>query len=463
MFQKFTQKAINIIENAQELSGDMGHNMVYSEHILLAAVAQAKGVDARIFESSGLEIDELQEIISKKLKDKVKYHRKGEIPFSDSAKRILEKAVDTADNFKSPFIMPQHIYLALAGMRDSGAYKILKQSGMDEDIIIGNFEKLITKKKVKIKHPETSETVDNDISGLFGEDKIKSVFDNAVSKLSTRGYEILGTEQIFQSIIESANDDLTEVFDKYGINRESYSQKLEGFSNRDDEYGGKKVIFTPNAFKAMLLAADAARESGSVEVGPEHLILGILKAKTGIAYKIIKDFIPATNDFEEVITRHLSTQVPETLSIMRLAKNEAQNMGKSTIGTEFILLGILEHKSGIAAATLAKLGITLSDVRNEIKKRTGVEAPMWDENPIIKSFTYTNRAKKLLDIAYRHAKKYHKNMIMSEDLLYAIVKQPDCLAMEILCSLGTDAVEISQGIVYQQYESGNTGSFAAEI
>lgn len=50
-------------------------------------------------------------------------------------------------------------------------------------------------------------------------------------------------------------------------------------------------------------------------------------------------------------------------------------------------------------------------------------------------------------MAYVAAKKHGKTKIVSEHLLYAITKQPDCLAMKVLENLGTDVLEIKQGIL----------------
>ena len=63
----------------------------------------------------------------------------------------------------------------------------------------------------------------------------------------------------------------------------SFEEKLAHIESRQSEYEGKKVIFTPNAFNALLLALDYAKESGSVGILPEHVVLGILKSKKGIA------------------------------------------------------------------------------------------------------------------------------------------------------------------------------------
>src|SRR5699024_8834759 len=137
-----------------------------------------------------------------------------------------------------------------------------------------------------------------------------------------------------------------------------------------EEYGERQIIFTPNAFRAMLNTFEAAKEFGSVEIKPEHIILGVLKAKTGIAYKIIKELTGYKTDLEEQLTKELKTgakTMPETLAILRLAKAECINLNKNIIGTEMILLGILAYKNGVAAAVLDKLGITLKDARLQVE------------------------------------------------------------------------------------------------
>lgn len=198
----------------------------------------------------------------------------------------------------------------------------------------------------------------------------------------------------------------------------------------------------------MLNAVEAAKEMGSVEIKPEHVIIGVLKAKTGIAYKIIKELTGYKTDFIDQLTKDLNTgakTMPETLAILRLAKAEAKNLNKTTIGTEMILLGILAYKNGVAAEVLDKLGITLKDARREALNLIGDDVEEGDET----SMKYTKKGKNLLEIAYEVAKNHGKEKIMSEHILYAITKLTDCIAMKILENLGTDTLEIKQGILVE--------------
>ena len=59
---------------------------------------------------------------------------------------------------------------------------------------------------------------------------------------------------------------------------------------------------------------------------------------------------------------------------------------------------------------------------------------------------FTKRAKRVLETAWQYAKKQHKTKIESADLLWAITTEPDSLAMQALEQLGTDVVEIREGI-----------------
>ena len=107
-----------------------------------------------------------------------------------------------------------------------------------------------------------------------------------------------------------------------------------------------------------------------------------------------------------------------------------------------VLLGILGEGAGIGARVLADLGITIRDVRSEIEKIVGF-GDAYSETQV--SFTY--RAKKIIEKAWELAKKYNCTKINSEHLLEAITTIPNSIAMRVLTNVGTDVVEIKQGIL----------------
>ena len=443
MFEKFTQKAIDVIQAAQNYAVKFNHAKILSQHLLLGLFVQSKGVQAKILGFDKINFGELnKEIFSSETNNPNQNPKK--IIFSLEIRDILKTSTELSQKLNSKFVMPQHIALAIFSNKNCGAYKILKKFDIDEEKIISNLKRMLDKSSdIKALHPE--EEIENteltNINDFFKEKTISEILSIAQSKLIAPGYEILGTEQILQSILDNQNYEIVNILEKYNITSKTFMEELSHIHSRKAEFENseKQIIFTPNAFLSLMLALDYAKESGSTEIKAEHIILGILKSKKGIAYQILSELLPKGIDFEDIVMKKLNDKIPETLAILRLAKEEAINLNCSTLGTEMILLGILSYGAGIASDTLRRLGITLKDAREEVEK---LITPQKE----IKNITYSQRAKKMLEVAYETAQEHKRNKIKSENLLYGITKMPNCLAMKVLANLGTDVLEIQQGI-----------------
>ncbi len=442
MFEKFTKKAIDVLLSAQNYAVELNHQKVSSEHILLGLKELSKGVQEKILGFNKIDIQELKTLVAYCQVQNENNNTK-DIFFSIEARSILKKTVELTKELNSKFTMPQHLALAIYTTKDSNAYKILRQFNIDEEKIIPNLKRILDKSSdIKPLHPELEEnSIKSNINDFFKEKTISQILSNAQSKLSAKGYEILGTEQLLQSILDNKDYEITGLLNKYSINSTTYQEHLDAFSSRNLEFENseKQIIFTPNAFSALLAALDLAKETGSVGIEAQHVVLGILKIKKGIAYRILSSLIPDKTEFFDSVIKKTNENIPETLNILRLAKQEARDLNTSTIGTEIILLGILSYGAGIAYETLKRLGITLKDARNEVEKLIVPQKQV--EEPI-----YSLRAQQVLELAYKTAREHKRTAIKSENLLYGITKTPDCLAMNVLSNLGTDILEIRQGI-----------------
>ena len=191
----------------------------------------------------------------------------------------------------------------------------------------------------------------------------------------------------------------------------------------------------------MHLALQTAKELGSSVITPEHIVLSILKAKKGLAYEIIKSLGVNEDKLAEEIIKPIEKQMPETLLIMKLAKEEARRLGRNVVGTEMFLLGIIGEGASVASEVLSDLEITMKDARFVVESLVGYGNEYFD-----KEIVFTRRAKRVLEKAWISAKKKNKQKIEAVDLLLAILEEPDSLAMKVLDSLGVDAVEIRHGI-----------------
>ena len=440
MLERFTEQAINTVAESQEYAIELGSSSVGLEHLLYAIVKEAKGISLRLFKNANITLEKIDDEV--RLCVSQSTNRFSAIPFNTHYKETLKKTMDLANISGHQNILYEHLFLALLSDKTSNVSRILESFEFDifkaKDIL----SKLVQKKQKKLEHPEGEEKErKNLVDYIFDNSGVSPIFDRAIAKLSTSEYEILGTEQIIASILEDKDSNLAKIFEQFGVTAESFDEKLKSLTSRNAEYD-RNVVFTPKAFIAMNMALQTAKELGSSKVLPEHLALGILKSHNGVAYEILDKLNVNEDDLIDAIVRPIEKQMPETLVILKLAKEEARRIGKKVVGTEMLLLGIISEGAGVGARVLNKLEITLQDARKIIESKLGYGDDYFDSEIV-----FTKRAKAVLERAWELAKSKNKERIASEDLLMAIIADPSTLAMKVLEQLGVDAVEIKYGIL----------------
>lgn len=447
MFEKFTEKAINAITEAQRQAKIMKNAYVQPEHLLLALFIQAKGVSLKLFRMYGITEENLQNQIEARLRFEKTKREPNTVPFSDEFKNLLKDTLDLAGKSGNSYVLFEHLFISAIQDKFSYNRRILEEFKFDinnaEDIL----SRLVQKKSKKMLHPEIDDSKEPERHGLnqeslFEEANVSRIFQRALELLKESNHEILGTEQILEAILEDDNIELVKTLEESGLRLDSFKEKLANQPSRDSEYDEKKIVFTPRAFEAVDLAIQTAKEVGSLQIKPEHLVLGLLKAKKGLAYDVIQDLKINDEELAENVLKPIEKQMPQALTILKLAKQEARRLGRNVVGTEMILLGVISEGTGVGFKVLNDLEITLKDARTIIEKLIGYGNEYYD-----KEIIFTRRAKRVLEIAWQKAKKYNRPRIMSEHLLYAITSEASSVAMKTLQQLGVDAVEIRQGIL----------------
>ncbi len=128
--------------------------------------------------------------------------------------------------------------------------------------------------------------------------------------------------------------------------------------------------FTDTARRALKLAQQEAERMHHAQIGTEHLLLGLLREKEGLASRVLRELGLQSGDVQHWVER-LSTQrrrsplfdadlnlTPRTKRVLELAGFEARDRGDSRIDTEHILLGLVRQGDGTALEVLGRLGVT---------------------------------------------------------------------------------------------------------
>jgi ATP-dependent Clp protease ATP-binding subunit ClpC len=128
---------------------------------------------------------------------------------------------------------------------------------------------------------------------------------------------------------------------------------------------------------------------------------------------------------------------PRALQVIVLAKQEAERLGHSFIGTEHLLLGLVKLGEGVATTVLARMGVDADMLRLNIEQETsdsgGTMESAHDNVPL------TSRAKKVIwSLCWQEAKSLGHNYIGTEHILLALLAEGDGLAARALQSFGVD-------------------------
>ena len=119
---------------------------------------------------------------------------------------------------------------------------------------------------------------------------------------------------------------------------------------------------------------------------------------------------------------------------LELAKKMAKTTGQNYIGTEHILLGLIEHKGGVAEKILKQYDVTyetIMDVIHELIAPTG-GVSLQDRDG------YSPRALQILQEADRQAERFGASLTGTEHLLLSIIKEGDNIAVRLMYTLGID-------------------------
>lgn len=126
---------------------------------------------------------------------------------------------------------------------------------------------------------------------------------------------------------------------------------------------------------------------------------------------------------------------PRVKDVISYSREEALRLGHEYIGTEHLLLGLIREGEGMAIKILKSLNINLVELRKSVE---GAVKATTGNNANIGNIPLTKQAEKALKITYLEAKIFKSDIIGTEHLLLAILKDEDNIATQILNQYGVN-------------------------
>ena len=138
--------------------------------------------------------------------------------------------------------------------------------------------------------------------------------------------------------------------------------------------------FTDDAQRVLSFAQEAALELGHDYVGTEHVLIGLIKVKNGVAAKALNELGLSAETIIKDVEEHIGRgnkkvssvyMTPRVKHVLELAVEVANHMNHNYVGTEHILLGLLSDGGGVAVGILRNHNIRANDIVDTIRTILG--------------------------------------------------------------------------------------------
>jgi len=136
---------------------------------------------------------------------------------------------------------------------------------------------------------------------------------------------------------------------------------------------------------------------------------------------------------------------PRAQQVLALARKEADRFNHSFVGTEHLLLGLINLGQGVAVNVLQKMGLDLETVRLEVEKQVGTGP----DQKMAGNIPYTPRVKKVLELSKKEAKALHHTYVGTEHILLGLLREGEGVAARVLKNLDIDIDLCRQEILHE--------------
>jgi hypothetical protein len=166
----------------------------------------------------------------------------------------------------------------------------------------------------------------------------------------------------------------TDIGRSMGVTKQAAQKRFVSKAEAAMDPNAGFTRFTPRARNVVVVAQNKAHQAGNGEIQPEHLILGLLDDPESLAVKVIAgrgvdlDTLRAAMSLPGRVDQ-LPTLIPfdaQARKVLELTFREALRLGHNYIGTEHILLALLELEDG--DGSLHRVGLDKADVEADITK-----------------------------------------------------------------------------------------------
>jgi ATP-dependent Clp protease ATP-binding subunit ClpC len=340
MFERFTDRARQVVMNGQQWARDLQHNYIGTEHLLMGLISEADGIGGRALAECGVTIEKTRQAVLD-LIGEGSASPDGPVPFTPRAKKSLELALREALQLGHNYIGTEHILLGLLRESEGISRKILEHIKVDPETVRIKALELLEETNVRSSSPLPSSN-DDDVDDRDAEsaamgrsrnprgDKSKSALDTYGLDLTAEAEAghldpVIGREREIDRVVQilarrSKNNPV--LIGEPGVGKTAI---IEGLAQRIVDGDVPKILQGKHLYSVDLTSMVAgSKYRGDFE---ERLKKALTEAKTR------QDVILFIDEIHNIVGAGNAEGAMDAANILKpmLARGEIQTIGATTI------------------------------------------------------------------------------------------------------------------------------------
>ena len=213
MFERYTERARQVVILAQDEARGLRHNYIGTEHLLLGLLREDEGIASRVLESLDVTTDEVRERV-KGIVGEGGEIITGQLPFTPRAKKVLELALREALSLGNNYIATEHLLLGLVREAEGVAARILIDLGAELDNIRVAVIRALSKRTDPVSQVES--THEKFVKALLGTRGPEVIKERAAELLASEHKGLLKADAKHKRRIHRLERVLVDHVDKNG-------------------------------------------------------------------------------------------------------------------------------------------------------------------------------------------------------------------------------------------------------
>jgi ATP-dependent Clp protease ATP-binding subunit ClpA len=314
--------------------------------------------------------------------------------FTPRAVQVLAFAREEAQAMNHDRAGTEHVLLGLMRLGSGVAVHVLEQKGLTLEMV-----------REDVKNRCGVGAASQAAATIPFTPRVKKSLAIAARIAKQLDHTYVGTEHLLMALLSDPEGGAAQTFARFkieaGPTRELILQEINPnfiapagepanfFTETDKQIASanKANRFTPRAVQALALARKEAIALKHNFVGTEHVLLGLIRLQSGIAYDVLKQKCGDIDKICAAVQKHVGfgpaelppdafiPYTPRVKKVLALAMKEAKALNHTFVGTEHILLGLLRENDGVAARILKQFEVKIEPTRQLILEKMGHSPP----------------------------------------------------------------------------------------